>query len=46
METLVSLFATTLNPDLNARKQAEEELGRLKVQPQCVLTVLQILTQE
>lgn len=27
-------------------RAAEEELGRLKVQPQCVLTVLQILTQE
>ena len=25
---------------------AEEELGRAKVQPQCVVTVLQILTQE
>ena len=45
-ETLVSLFAATLNPDLNQRKAAEEELGRAKLQPQCVLTVLQILTQE
>ena len=45
-EVLVSLFAATLNPDLNQRKAAEEELGRAKLQPQCVLTVLQILTQE
>lgn len=45
-EQLVALFAATLNPDLTQRKAAEEELGRAKLQPQCVLTVLQILTQE
>ena len=40
------LFQTTLQPDLAARRAAEEELGRAKVQPECVLTVLQILSQE
>lgn len=46
MEALVGLFNATLQPDLAVRKQAEEDLGRAKVQPECVLTVLQILTQE
>lgn len=45
-EQLVALFTQTLNPNLAQRRAAEEELGRAKVQPECVLTVLQILSQE
>lgn len=46
MEALATLFQNSCSPDKATRKAAEEELAKAKVNPQCVLTVLQMLTQE